>query len=164
MTEFLLRYVDAVTQPYLRIRQHVACVNRRSLLVALAPGLAGCSFAPSGPSTESYPASAPNIFASFEWDSDQSALIVTFDRGNRVTAENTRRLVVVTPDADGIETVWVDRGGTDTASQFPLTPGATLRHEIPAPATTRVVWEGPEQNTRLVGVWQPATPRSAGGE
>ncbi len=139
-------------------------MNRRSLLVALAPGLAGCSLAPSGPSTESYPTSAPNIFASFDWDSDQSALIVTFDRGNPVTPENTGRLVVVTPDADGVETVWVDRGDTDTAAAFPLTPGATLRHEIPSPATTRVVWEGPEQHTRMVGGWQPATTASAGAE
>lgn len=138
---------------------------RRSLLVALTPALAGCSLTPSGPSTKSYPTSAPNVFASFDWDPDRSVLIVTFDRGNRLTAENTGRLRVVTPDPERVETVWVDRDDTKTVSEFPLTPGATLRHKIPAPEMTRVIWDGPEQqNEQLVGEWQPETTRSEGGE
>ncbi|CDK41028.1 hypothetical protein [Halorubrum sp. AJ67] len=138
---------------------------RRSLLVALTPALAGCSLTPTGPLTESYPTSAPNVFASFDWDPDRSVLIVTFDRGNRLTAENTGRLSVITPDPEGVETVWVDRDDTDTASEFPLTPGATLHHEISAPATTHVVWEGPEQqNSQAVGNWRPEMTRSEGGE
>jgi hypothetical protein len=143
--------------------------SRRALLTTggaiLTTVLAGCSLAPSGPSTESYPTSAPNVFASFDWNPDRSTLIVTFDRGNRLTAENTGRLRVVTPDPERVETVWVDRGDTDTASEFPLTPGATLRHKIPAPETTHVVWEGPEQqNTLSVAEWHPETTRSEGGK
>jgi len=140
-------------------------VYRRSLLVALTPALAGCSLAPSGPSTDSYPTSAPNVFASFDWDPDRSVLIVTFDRGNRLTAENTGRLRVVTPDLERVETVWIDRDDTETVSEFPLTPGATLRHEISSPTRTYVVWDGPEQqNEQVVSEWQPETTRSEGGE
>lgn len=65
-------------------------MRRRALLASLFPAVAGCSLAPSGPSTDQYPSSGPNVFASFEWVPARSALIVTFDRGNRVTAENTR--------------------------------------------------------------------------
>ncbi|RLM87994.1 hypothetical protein D3D02_13750 [Halobellus sp. Atlit-38R] len=83
---------------------------------------------------------------------------MTFDRGNRVTVENTSRLSVITPDADDTETVWVDRDSTDSAAAFPLTPGATLTHEIPEPAMTRMVWVAPERNTsRAVAVWRPGT-------
>jgi hypothetical protein len=90
---------------------------------------------------------------------------VTFDRGNRVTAENTGRLFAVTPDANDAETVWVDRDDTNAASEFPLTPGATLTHEIPEPTTTRLVWIGPEQSaSRLVAAWQPATAPSGDSE
>ncbi|WP_147441205.1 hypothetical protein [Halorubrum sp. Atlit-26R] len=142
--------------------------SRRALLTTggaiLTTALAGCSLAPSGPSTESYPTSAPNVFAAFDWDPDRSTLIITFDRGNRLTAENTGRLHVVTPDPERVETVWVDPGDTDTASEFPLTPGATLRHRIPAPETTHVVWEGPEQqDTLAVAEWHPETTRSEAG-
>jgi hypothetical protein len=133
-------------------------VHRRALLTTLVPALAGCSLAPSGPSTDPYPTSGPNVFVSFDWHPDQSALTVTFDRGNRVTAENTSRLSVVTPDADDTETVWVDRDSTDSAAAFPLTPGVTLTHEIPEPAMTRVVWVAPERSTsRAVAVWRPET-------
>jgi len=132
-------------------------VHRRALLATLVP-LSGCLLTPSGPSTTAYPTSGPNIFATIDWDSDREALRVTFDRGNRVTAENTGRLFVVTPGADGVETVWVDRHGTDSVGEFPLTPGATLTHETPEPATTRLVWVGPERQTsRAVAVWRPET-------
>ena len=131
---------------------------RRSLFAALVPTLAGCSLAPSDPSTEAYPTSGPNIFVSFDWDPDRSTLIVTFDRGNRVTPENTGRLFAVTPDANDVETVWVDRDGTNSVSEFPLTPGATLIHEIPEPRKTRLVWVAPEQQaSRVVAVWQLET-------
>lgn len=138
---------------------------RRSLLVALVPALAGCSLAPSAPSTESYPTSGPNVFASFDWNPDRSTLTVRFDRGNRVTAENTGRLAVVTPDANDVETVWVAAADTTSTSAFPLTPGTTLAHEISEPATTRLVWTAPEQRvSRVVAVWQPETPTSGADE
>ena len=140
-------------------------MHRRALLTTLVPALAGCSLAPSSPSTDPYPTSGPNIFVSFDWNPDQSALTVTFDRGNRVTAENTRRLSVVTPDVDHTETIWVDRDGTDSAAAFPLTPGATLTHEIPKPAMTRIVWVAPERNrSRAVAVWRPEAGSSEAGE
>ena len=134
---------------------------RRSLLVTLVPTLAGCSLAPSGPSSDLYPISGPNIFVSFDWDPNRSALIVSFDRGNRVTAENTGRLSIVTPEADDTKTVWVDRDNSTATSEFPLTPGATLTHEIPEPATTRLVWVAPERNTsRAVAIWRSETTTS----
>lgn len=138
---------------------------RRALLATVVSALAGCSLAPSGPSTDSYPTSGPNVFASFDWDPDQSALTVTFDRGNRVTAENTGRLYVVTPAAENRETVWVDSGDADAAAALPLTPGATLTHELPEPATTELVWEASERpESRLVDVWRPATDATGADE
>lgn len=138
---------------------------RRSLLTTLVPALAGCSLAPSDPSTESYPTSGPNIFASFDWNPDRSALTVTFERGNRVTAENTGRLSVVTPDATDVETVWVGHDGTNSTAAFPLTPGATLAHEIPEPAKTRLVWVAPERRrSKVVAVWRPETSPPEVGE
>jgi len=140
-------------------------VHRRALLTTLVPALAGCSLAPSSPSTEPYPTSGPNVFVSFDWNPDQSALTVTFDRGNRVTAKNTSRLSVVTPGADDTETVWFNHDSTDSDAAFPLTPGATLTHEIPEPAMTRVVWVAPERNrSRAVAVWRPETGSSGAGE
>jgi hypothetical protein len=96
------------------------------------------------------------MFASFDWNPDRSTLVVTFDRGNRLTAENTARLSAVTPDANDVETVWVDHDSTNSASEFPLTPGATLTHEIPEPAMTRLLWVAPDQRaSRVVAVWRP---------
>lgn len=141
-------------------------MNRRALLAALSPALAGCSLAPSGPSTDSYPTSGPNVFASFDWRPDRSELAVTFDRGNRVTAENTNRLLVRTSGADAAETVWVAReDATDPVATFPLEPGATLTHELAEPATTHLVWESPDRNaSRAVAVWQPESETSGAEE
>jgi hypothetical protein len=101
------------------------------------------------------------MFTSFDWDPERSRLTVTFDRGNHITAKNTSRLFAVTPHPDDVETVWVDTKSTTSVSEFPLTPGATLAHEIPEPARTRVVWVAPEaQSSRVVAVWQP---QSSGG-
>ena len=98
---------------------------------------------------------------SFDCDPNRSVRTVSFDRGNRVTAENTGRLTVVTPDADETKTVWVDRDSSTATSEFPLAPGATLTHEIPGPATTRLVWVAPERNTsRAVAVWRSETATS----
>jgi hypothetical protein len=131
-------------------------MHRRAALASLASALAGCSLAPGGPSTAGYPTSGPNLFVSFAWDLDQSALTVRFDRGSRVTAANTNRLAVVTPEADA-ETVWV-ADGTASAAEFPLTPGATVTHDLPQPADTRLVWEAPDRNaSRAVAVWRPET-------
>jgi hypothetical protein len=134
-------------------------MRRRTLLASALPALAGCSLAPSGPSTAEYPASGPNIFASFDWDADRSVLVTTFDRGNRITAANTSRLAVVTTGSEGRETVWVDRAGdAEPAAEFPLVPGATLRHEVTEPAATRLVWEAPVGHaSRAVAVWDPET-------
>lgn len=101
------------------------------------------------------------MFTSFDWRPDRSTLTVTFDRGNHITAENTGRLFAVTPNPDEVETVWVDSNSTNSASEFPLTPGATLAHEISEPAETMVVWVAPEaQSTRVIAVWRP---QSSGG-
>ncbi|WP_434521245.1 hypothetical protein [Halorubrum sp. AS12] len=131
-------------------------MRRRALLTMLAPAFAGCSLAPSGPSTESYPATNPNIFASFDWDPDRSTLTVTFERGNRLTAENTERLAVVTEDGDGGETVWVGPEGTDPAAAFPLSPGATVAHELSTPARTHLDWTPAGESSWMpVAVWNP---------
>lgn len=131
---------------------------RRALLTTIVLPLAGCSFAPSDPSTNSYPFSGPNIFASFDWDSSRNTLTVVFERGNRVTPENTGQLSVLTPNADDAETVWVDGDSTNSYSTFPVVPGDVLTHEIPEPATTRLLWIHPEQHTsRVVEIWEPET-------
>ncbi|WP_152420937.1 hypothetical protein [Halorubrum coriense] len=131
---------------------------RRALLTSLAPVLAGCSLAPSEPSTASYPTTRPNVFISFDWHPDRSALDVTFERGNRLTTENTGRLAIVTPDLDDRETAWVGPTQTNPRASFPLTPEATVTHEIPRPARTRVVWDGPgERKGVAVAVWRPET-------
>jgi hypothetical protein len=141
-------------------------MQRRALLASLLPALAGCSLAPSSPSAEPYPTSGPNVFASFDWRPGRSELVVEFVRGNRVTAENTGRLSVRTPDADDARTVWVDSGDApDPAAAFPLAPGATLTHEIPEPATTRLVWVAPDHvASRVVGVWRPDAATSGADE
>ena len=129
---------------------------RRALLTMLAPALAGCSLTPSEPSTDSYPTSNPNIFTSFDWHPDRSTLTITFDRGNRLTTENTERLAVVTEDVDDCETVWVGPPEANPTAAFPLTPGATVTHELPAPAVTRLVWTPTGQSSsRPVAVWHP---------
>mgnify|MGYP006275233059 FL=1 len=133
-------------------------VYRRALLTSLTPALTGCSLAPSEPSTASYPTTSPNIFISFEWHPDQSALTVTFERGNQLTTENTSRLAIITPDVGDGETVWVGPAQTNPIASFPLTPKATVTHEIPRRALTRVVWSTPEQRgPREVAVWRPKT-------
>ncbi|WP_225336162.1 hypothetical protein [Halomicrobium urmianum] len=135
---------------------------RRALLASLFSAFAGCSLAPSGPSTGQYPTSGPNIFVSFDWNPDRRELTVTFDRGNRVTAANTSRLAVVTPDAESTETVWVaDDTAAESVAEFPLTPGATVTHEIPEPAMTRLVWVAPDRvRSMAIDVWRPETDTS----
>jgi hypothetical protein len=140
-------------------------MHRRALLASLAPAFAGCSLAPSGPSTDPYPTSGPNVFASFEWRPERSELRVTFDRGNRITAENTGRLVVTTSAPDVTDTVWVARDDdADPVAAFPLEPGAAVTHELPEPARTYLAWEAPEGNaSRAVGAWQPETETTEDG-
>lgn len=124
----------------------------------LAPALAGCSLAPSGPAPESYPTTDPNLLTSFDWNADRSTLTVTFDRGNRLTAENTDRLAVVTDGGDGGETVWVGPDEADPVASFPLTPGATVTHELSPPATTLLLWTPPgPPSAELVATWRPET-------
>jgi hypothetical protein len=145
-------------------------MQRRALLASLPTVLAGCSVAPASPSTTAYPASQPNIFVSFNWDSDRSELAVRFERGNQLTAANTALLVVRT-EADTLHrTVWVasdevsDRG--DPVDTFPISPGASVIHEMPEPAAARLVWVAPDGNrSRAVAQWTPptqsATPTSS---
>jgi hypothetical protein len=105
------------------------------------------------------------VFVSFDWDPDRSALTVTFDYGNRVTAGNTGRLSAVTPGANDAETVWVGRDAAESASDFPLTPGATLTHAVSDPARTRLIWVAPERRTsRAVAVWRPETATPGASE
>lgn len=146
--------------------QETTPVNRRALLTLLFPALAGCSIAPNSPTTNRYPTSGPNIFASFDWDSGHTELTVTFKRGNYVTTANTSRLAVVTRELDSTETVWVDRDdAADPVAEFPLTPGETLIHTIPAPATTRLIWVAPDTNvSKVVTVWNPESDTSGAEE
>lgn len=152
-------------------------MRRRALLAALPTVLAGCSVAPAGPSTAAYSATEPNIFTSMKWDSDRSALLVEFTKGNVLTTENTGMLAVTTL-IDGLNrTVWVASDeaqvSEDPVATFPLSPGATLIHEMPEPAQTRLVWVAPNRNqSRAVALWSPdseptatptATPQSGGG-
>ncbi|WP_139042977.1 hypothetical protein [Halorubrum tropicale] len=129
---------------------------RRALLASLATSLAGCSLAPSEPPPASYPRTRPNIFISFDWDPDRSALSVSFEGGNRLTAENTDRLTIVTPDLDDSETIWVGPAETNAKASFPLTPETAVTHELPRPASTNVYWFEPgEGDEELVARWDP---------
>ncbi|MBX0323918.1 hypothetical protein EGH21_12845 [Halomicroarcula sp. F13] len=122
---------------------------RRSFLTGASAALAGCGLAPSGPSTESYPESPPNVFLSFDWRDAESAVDVTFVRGNHVTPDNTAELLVRSAESDRA-TVWVSRE-RDGEAEYPLTPGATLRHSLGETADVRVVWTAPDgTNSALV--------------
>ena len=143
---------------------------RRTLLAAATATLAGCGLAPSPPSTDGYPETPPNVFVEFGWDPDDSAYVVEFVRGNRLTADNTGALAVVVSPRDGGETVeqlWVgdpegaSGGGDfgDPRTAFPLTPGARLRVAVDSPGTLRVVWTDPEAGrSRSVGQWRVEDP------
>lgn len=147
-------------------------MHRRALLAALPTALAGCSLAPAGPTTERYPATPPNIFAAFAWHPESSSFTVTFTRGNRLTAENTGMLAVVTEGSEGYErTVWVatdealaaeDSAADAAVADFPLEPGAELTHSVPEKTHTRLVWVSPDENRSLaVARWVPETePRT----
>jgi hypothetical protein len=143
-------------------------VHRRALLAALPTALAGCSLAPAGPTTERYPATPPNIFATFAWHPEPSSFTVTFTRGNRLTAENTGLLTVVTDGSDGYErTVWVatdealaadDLAADAAVADFPLDPGAELTHSAPEATRARLVWVAPDENRSMaVANWVPET-------
>mgnify|MGYP006277259485 CR=1 FL=1 len=135
---------------------------RRTVLAAATATLAGCGLAPSPPTTDGYPETPPNAFFAFERDPDADAYVVEFARGNRLTADNTGRLVVVVSPEDGetVERLWVgdpdaDPGGDgfgDPRTAFPLTPGARFRLPVDAPGTVRVVWTDPAgDRSRQVG-------------
>lgn len=139
---------------------------RRALLAALPAAVAGCSVAPSGPSTDAYPATAPNIFVSFEWAADRSELIVEFTRGNQLTPENTGSLTIETFTDDLNQTVWIasDQASVtgDPVADFPLSPGATVAHQMSEPAQTRVVWTASDRNrSRAVRMWSPENETTA---
>jgi len=95
---------------------------------------------------------------SFDWAPDQSALSVTFESGNRLTAENTGRLTIVTPNLEDSETIWVGPTETNSKASFPLTPETSVTHEISRPASTNVFWFEPgEGDEELVARWNPET-------
>ncbi|WP_348608500.1 hypothetical protein [Halobaculum rarum] len=157
---------------------------RRTVLAAATATLAGCGLAPSPPSADGYPETPPNAFFEFDWDSDASAYVVEFVRGNRLTADNTGALRVrvadATPDGDAVTTPWVGAvdgvgddgssgdGSGDPRAEFPLSPGATLRVPVESPGPVRVIWVDPDgDRSRAVGRWrresQPtATPEGEG--
>lgn len=137
-------------------------MQRRALLASLPTVLAGCSVAPAGPSTTEYPASQPNIFVSFDWDSARSELTIRFERGNQLRATNTALLAVRTMTDTLHRTVWVasddvsDRG--DPVDTFPISPGSSVIHEMSEPALTHLVWIAPDSNrSRAVAQWRPPT-------
>lgn len=141
---------------------------RRTFLTAASAALAGCGLAPSGPTTDGYPRSPPNVLASFEWRPAESAYLVSFDRGNTLTEANTGSLTV--RSEDGSTTVWVrgevgddDRTGAPVAS-FPLEPGATVTHGTDGPTEVRLIWASPEgDRSVLLDQHRPAsTPRGDG--
>jgi len=142
-------------------------MRRRALLAALPTALAGCSAVPTGPSTDAYPATPPNVFTTFAWDPDRSALVVEFTRGNRLTPENTALLAVTTVDDPDDRTVWVASADADDpgdpAAEFPLSPGATLAHELPEPARCRLIWTAPDgDRSRAVDYWDPERDPASG--
>ena len=146
---------------------------RRTVLAAATATLAGCGLAPSPPTTDGYPETPPNTVFAFEWDPDDSAYVVEFVRGNRLTADNTGALVVVVTPEDTsatTERLWVgapdaDPGGGDSGEPragFPLTPGARLRVPVDAPGTVRVVWTDPEgERSRSAGRWRRTSQPTA---
>jgi len=134
--------------------------SRRTLLTtggtALATALAGCSLAPSEPSTDSYPASTPNMFFSFDWNSERSTLTVRFDRGNRLTTSNTERVAILSENDDEAETVWIGPEAANPMAAFPLTPNSTVVHELPTPAETVIYWTPAGESSLLpINVWYP---------
>ncbi|WP_276272738.1 hypothetical protein [Haloarcula litorea] len=130
---------------------------RRALLAALPATLAGCGLAPSGPTTESYPSSPPNVLLGYDWRDGGSTCEVRFERGNRVTTENTGALLVGSVDADG-RTVWVGGEG-DAAAEFPLSPGDSLTHALGLGTGVRVVWQAPSgDRSVLLGRSERPTP------
>lgn len=140
-------------------------MQRRALLAALPSALAGCSVAPTDPSTTAYPASQPNIFTSSEWDSTRSELTVRFEQGNQLTAANTAMLAIQTGSDGRNRTVWVasdeasDRG--DPVDDLPLSPGASVTHSVSESAYTRLLWVAPDgDRTRAIASWEP--PANAG--
>ena len=149
-------------------------VYRRTVLAAAtATTLAGCGLAPSPPSADGYPETPPNTFFGFDWDSDGSAYVVEFVRGNRLTADNTGALRVhvadATPDGDAVTTPWVGAvdgvgadGPGDPRAEFPLSPGATLRVPVESSGPVRVIWVAPEgDRSRAVGRWRRASQPTA---
>lgn len=119
---------------------------RRAFLTAAPAALAGCGLAPSGPSTESYPESPPNVLLDFAWR--PGAVDVVFERGSRLTADNTGALAVRSTEPDE-RTVWLDADG-EAATAFPLAPGATVRHPVGAGTEVQVVWTAPDRNRSAV--------------
>lgn len=119
---------------------------RRAFLTAAPATLAGCGLAPSGPSTDSYPESPPNILTAFTWQSE--TVDVSFERGSRLTPDNTGALAVRSTEPDE-RTVWLDADG-EAAAAFPLAPGATVRHPIGAGTEVQVVWTAPDRNRSAV--------------
>jgi len=135
--------------------------SRRALLTTggaiLTTVLAGCSLAPGKPSTDSYPASPPNMFFSFDWDFERSTLTVRFDRGNRLTTRNTERVAIVSEDDDETETVWIGPEEANPVAAFPLTPKSTVVHELSTPAETVIRWTPAGESSLLpIDVWYPA--------
>ncbi|MFC7069093.1 hypothetical protein [Halobaculum lipolyticum] len=146
---------------------------RRSLLAAATATLAGCGLAPSPPSTDGFPETFPNAFFAFAWDGDAVAYEVTFERGNRLTADNTGAIaVLVTTDDGERSTLWAGDGPfvggdgdepADPRTSFPLSPGARLRLPARRRGDVRVVWTAPDgSRSRVIGAWdrteQPGTP------
>jgi hypothetical protein len=134
--------------------------SRRALLTTggtvLSTALAGCSLAPSEPSTDSYPASTPNTFFSFDWNSERSTLTVRFDRGNRLTTSNTERVAIVSENDDEAETVWIGPEEANPVTAFPLTPKSTVVHELSTPAETVIYWTPTGESSLLpIDVWYP---------
>ena len=122
----------------------------------LATALAGCSLAPSKPSTDSYPASTPNMFFSFDWHSERSTLTVRFDRGNRLTTSNTEQVAIVSENDDEEGTVWIGPEEANPVAAFPLTPKSTVVHELSTPAETVVYWTPAGESSWLpIKGWNP---------
>lgn len=134
--------------------------SRRAFLTTggtvLGTALAGCSLAPSKPSTDSYPASPPNMFFSFDWHSERSTLTVRFDRGNRLTVSSTERVAIVSENDDEEETVWIGPEEANPVTAFPLSPKSTVAHELSTPAETVVYWTPAGESSLLpIDVWYP---------
>jgi len=134
--------------------------SRRALLTTggtvLTAALAGCSLTPSKPSRDSYPATIPNMFFSFDWYPERSTLTVRFERGNRLTTSNTEQVAIVTENDDGEETVWIGPEEANPVAAFPLTPKSTVVHELSTPARTHVSWTpAGESSPGSIKEWYP---------